>query len=123
VQNELKNEFSSQIDVLKNKSESLETTINNKDKQINTLQQELNKFRKEENKPEHNKSIENDNSENNLFTNTDKKLESSRKSELLKTPITKLKKIAKEINVANLSKYKKANIEELVEEILKKENK
>tara|TARA_B110001450_G_C17664384_1_gene498832 strand:- start:1496 stop:3211 length:1716 start_codon:yes stop_codon:yes gene_type:complete len=123
VNNKLKNEFSDQIEVLKNKSSSLETTINNKDKQINTLQQELNKLKKEENNSEQPKSIENDNSENNLFTNTDKQMESSRKSELLKTPITKLKKIAKEINVANLSKYKKANIEELVQEILKIENK
>jgi hypothetical protein len=54
---------------------------------------------------------------------TDNQNESTRKSELLKTPITKLKKIAKKFNVSNLSKYKKANIEELVEEILKKENK
>lgn len=123
IRNEIKNEFSDQIDYLKNKSASLETKINNKDKEINTLQQELNKFKTEENKADNNKSVENDNTENNLFTNTDKQTESSRESELLNTPITKLKKIAKEINVASLSNYKKANIEELVQAILKIENK
>ncbi|WP_417559040.1 hypothetical protein [Mesoflavibacter zeaxanthinifaciens] len=122
VENKLRNEFADKIEALKNKSAKLETTINNKDKQIKTLQEELNKFKQEENKQEYKKSIEDNNFENNLFTNTTSHNENSRELELLNTPITKLKKIAKELNIKKLSKYKKANIEELVQEILKIEN-
>lgn len=122
VKNKLRNEFADKIEALKNKSARLETTINNKDKQIKTLKEELNKFKQEENKQEYKKPIEDNNFENNLFTSTTNHNKNSRESELLNTPITKLKKIAKQLNVRNLSKYKKANIEELVQEILKTEN-
>lgn len=122
VENKLRNEFTDKIEGLKNKTARLETTINNKEKQIKTLQEELKKFKQEENKQEYKKPIEDNNFENNLFTNTTNHNENSRELELLNTPITKLKKIAKQLNVKNLSKYKKANIEELVQEILKIEN-
>lgn len=124
IYNELKSKLSIQIENLKNKNIDLEAEIKNKNSQISNLQEKLNKFqnKKVDYKFEENTFVVKETSESDLFSNINNS-EKSRELELLKTPITKLKIIAKEVGVSNISKYKKANIDKLVLEILKIEEK
>jgi hypothetical protein len=136
VSNEIHNKNSSKLQVLNKENSNLRNIVKNKDNEITKLKEDIQKFslrtyrederhnikeskiRINESSIDHKKQ---DSLKSDLFSNEPLSGKDTRAKELLKIGITKLKKIAKERNISNLNKYKKDNIQDLVDVILSKE--
>lgn len=134
---EIQHQSLNQMEILKNKISALQNSIKDKDNEIAKLTEKLNKSSikqpKEISKPDieiikskvNEPSIEQikvkkDSLDTDLFSNTTISNKDIRNDELLKMGITKLRKVAKEKGVKNVTKFNKKNnnINELVDLIL-----
>lgn len=135
VSNEIQSQSLDKIEVLNKKNHELQNTLKNKDKEIFKLKDDIHKLEIEQHKVfdkpdvEEFKSnvseplieqteIKQDSLDVGLFPNDTASNKDIRGAELLKMGITNLKKIAKEKGIGNLTKFKKVNIQDLVDLIL-----
>ncbi|MCG8751538.1 hypothetical protein [Tenacibaculum finnmarkense] len=122
------------LDVLRNKTNSLKQIIKEKEIEIKNLKADVEKLntQKEYLKPKieslnksdsqnHNNNIEQNPLEKDLFSSPTLSKKDIRSAELLKMGITNLKKLAKEKSIGNLTKYKKSNIQDLIDIVINKE--
>jgi hypothetical protein len=135
---EIQNNFVNKVEVLIKKNYELQNTLKNKEEEIFNLKEDFNKLKIVQHKvfDEHNvekfklnvselsikqTEIKQDFSDVGLFPNEIISKKGNRSKELFEMGITNLKKIAKEKNIVNLRKFKKDNIQELIDIILNKE--